>query len=171
MSFRFVYWLFVFLLSELPVISNAQTDTLSWQHAIHLEMGGAGGYASVNYEHLLLKKQRNALLLKAGIGLYHLQDFKNNFNPDILIPLSFHFLWGREHLIELACGESFHSIVKNNIENYTPVRQQGMSSFAVMGYRYQRAGGRVILRVFYNPLLEFNTQFRHWAGVSFGYAF
>lgn len=167
---QLAHCLFLALLMALSGTTNAQKDTVLHQYSLHVEIGGPGGYGSVGYEYLFLRKEYYTLSMKGGVGVFHLRDFRNNLNPDILIPLGCHFLRGRKHLMEIALGETFHSIVKSDQEDYGSSRQVGWSSFAIAGYRYKHAGGRFILRVFYNPLIEFNRYFRHWGGISFGYA-
>lgn len=140
-------------------------------HAIYLEAGGAAGYGSINYEKSILHHRDLTLHIRMGVGTFRIVDYTRDFNPDLLIPLSLHFLFGRDHHLEVGAGNTFSSIVHAENETFAPERDFGFHAHFFLGYRYQKKEGGILLRGGYTPLIESYRNFRHWAGISVGYAF
>lgn len=136
-----------------------------------LEVGGVGGYGSVNYERVVFSKKNLMFGMRLGISTYHIKDYTNKFNPDILIPLSINGYYGKNHKIELGIGQTFASIVHADIIDFKPTRITNFNTDFSIGYRYQKSTGGIVFRCAYTPIIDFNSYFRHWAGVSFGYSF
>ncbi len=154
--------------------ANAQlhSDSLKpRQHAVYLEIGGAGGYGSLNFEQVIFRHKPHSLSWRAGFGFYYLKDYLGAFNPDVIIPLLVHYYIGKRHYLELGLGQVVTSIVQNNRETYRPQRNWDLVSTASVGYRYQPHPKGFLLRVTYQPLFDFKTDLRHWGGLSLGYAF
>lgn len=152
--------------------STAQSKTANeFKHLVYIEVGGIGGYGSVNYEKIIF--QRNYLAASARIGLstYHLIDFRNNFNPDMIIPFSMYLHYGNKHKIELGTGVSFVSLIKKNPVTYKPERSIDIHYNYSIGYRFQKSSSHLFFRGALTPILEFNRFFRFWGGISLGYIF
>jgi len=140
-------------------------------NVIFIEAAGAGGYGSINYERVLYKKNFIMSTLRFGISTYHIVDYTNNFNPDIIIPFTFNGLYGKSHKIEIGFGEVYSNIVHADLIHFKPKRVSHFSTVFSLGYRYQKNKGGLIFRCAYTPIVEFNKYFRHWGGISFGYSF
>lgn len=153
--------------------ANSQTDTtmIAIRHICYLEIAGIGGYGSLNYENVQYQKNNFMLSIRSGISTYHLTDFMNKFNPDIIIPLAVNVLYGKNHLVEFGFGQTITNIVYSDPINFMQNRSTKLSSNLTLGYRYQKKQGGIVFRGGYMPIIENNKYFRHWAGISFGYAF
>lgn len=169
MNFRF--YLLLFLIS-LSYQGFSQNDSLSHsRNVLYLEAAGAGGYGSLNFERTLYIKKFLTLAMRFGIGTYHLYDFTNKLNPDLLMPFSAVSTFGKNHKIEFSLGQVLTSIVNTEFTERNAKRKGGFHSYCSLGYRYQKNVPGLMFRCTYTPILEFNSNFRHWLGVSFGYAF
>ncbi|MBP6334171.1 MAG: hypothetical protein KA444_01770 [Bacteroidia bacterium] len=151
--------------------SNAQKDSIAAKNLVFLEFLGSGGYGSINYERLLSNKENLSVGLRAGLSTYHINDYTHSFNPDLIFPLSVQCYYGRNHHLELGLGQTISAVVRADPESFSPEREYKSSSTFCAGYRYQKPGGGISFRLVYNPILEFNSDFLHWVGVSIGYAF
>ncbi|MEA3495364.1 MAG: hypothetical protein U9R42_04945 [Bacteroidota bacterium] len=150
--------------------SQIKNDTIS-QNSIHFEILGTGGYFSLSYERIIFNKNKFALGLKTGMGTYNIFDYKSNFNPDIIVPILFSGLYGKNHKIEFGLGQTVSNIVRANYSDSESERLTQFHSNFTLGYRYQKNKGGFIFRINYSPIIEFNKYFRHWGGISIGYAF
>lgn len=138
---------------------------------VFVEIAGIGDLYSLNYERQFLRKNDFRLLVHFGLGFIQLKDFTNTFNPDVVIPFALVANYGKKHHLEWGLGQTFSTIVQADIEKGGKQRQTGLSTQFIVGYRFQKRGRGLVYRLVYKPLIENNTYFRHWAGVSVGYAF
>lgn len=138
---------------------------------IHLEVAGVGGYGSINYERVIYSKKHLMFSMRVGISTYHIKDYTNKFNPDILIPLTINGYYGKNHKIELGIGQTFANIVHADITDFKPKRITNFHTILSIGYRYQKNARGIVFRCAYTPIIEFNRYFRHWAVISLGYSF
>ncbi len=166
-----IYLVFI-LLIFIDSHAFAQKDSLKIsRNLLYLEVGGAGGYGSVNYERVLLDQNRFMFTARLGLSSYHIKDFRNDFNPDILIPLALRGSYGANHKIELGIGQTVANIVHFDFTENKPARKTDFHAFLSLGYRYQKSPGGIFFRFAYHQVFEFNEYLTHWAGVSFGYSF
>ena len=150
----------------------SQKDSLNIAHnVIFIEVAGAGAYGSVTYERVLYNKKLLMFTTRLGISTYHINDFTNNFNPDILLPISINGCYGNNNKIEFGIGQTFASIVHADITDYEPKRITNFHTIFSIGYRYQKDTKGIFFRCVYTPIIEFNSSFRNWAGISVGYSF
>lgn len=150
----------------------SQTDTAKFaQNIMYIEAAGVGGYGSINYERVIFCNRPLTFAFRVGIGTYHIKDYTNKFNPDVLIPVSVYSCYGKSHKIELGIGQTFTNIVQANVIDFEPTRVTAVHTNLSMGYRYQQKQGGFFFRAAYTPILEFNRRFRNWGGIAFGYAF
>ena len=140
-------------------------------HSVYLEIGGVGGYGSLNYEKNIFHKKDVSLALRLGMSAYHLMDYRNKLNPDVLIPILINTCYGKNHQVELGLGETISSIVYANNSDYKSKRVFNLSTVFSIGYRYQKNTTGIFYRIAYTPIIELNHSFRNWGGVSVGYTF
>lgn len=153
-----------------PVFAQLPIKPLAL-NAVYIEALGMGGYGSVNYERLLFYQKKMHLGLRLGIGTYRLRDFEMNFNPDLTVPFSIHAYYGKTHHIEIGAGQTFTSIVRASALDFAVERKSSLSSNFLLGYRYQKSSGGLLFRLNYSPIVSSNEAFKHWYGLSVGYAF
>lgn len=164
-------WLLLLLGMTGAWSAAAQEGAPTTRQALYLEGAGIGGYGSLNYERLLHQPDQWHLAARAALSTYNLKDYRYRFNPDVLVPFGLSAYYGRRHHLDLGIGATAASIVMADRTDFTPVRTLRFHSWGSVGYRFQRPGGGLVIRATYTPLLEYNRLFRHWAGVSIGYAF
>ncbi len=167
---------FVLIIFFLTVIINLKTFSQIIQNKIRrntvfIEAGGLGGYGTLNYEKLILQKYQLMYTIRVGISTYRLVDFTNNFNPDVILPVTFNAMYGFDHKVEIGIGNSFSNIVHASFPDMKPTRNSEISTIFSFGYRYQNNSGGMVYRIAYTPIFEFNKYYRHWIGISFGYSF
>lgn len=167
---------YIYCIAILSIIVNnkifSQKDSTQLaQNIIFVEAAGSGGYGSINYERVLFSKKYLMFSTRLGFGTYHINDYTNNFNPDILLPLLINGCYGKNHKIELGLGQTFANIVQADNTDFKPKRVTNLHTIFSVGYRYQKDTGGIFFRCVYTPIIEFNSSFRHWAGISFGYSF
>lgn len=169
MKFKILIVLLIFRFSH---EAFSQTDTLQMVHNFtYIEIGGIGGYGSLNYERLIFNKKNIAFAIRLGLSTYHIKDYTNKFNPDIIIPISLNGYYGNNHKIEMGIGQTIGSMVRAGDSGFETERNTNVHTSFLIGYRYQKKNSGIIFRCTYNPILEFNKHFRHWAGISVGYSF
>ena len=150
----------------------SQADSIpTIRNLIYIEAGGAAGYYSINYERSICCCNYLTVAARIGLSSYHLRDYTARFNPDVLVPLTLNSYYGKNHKLELGAGGTIANVVYANKTDFKPRRIATFHSVLLMGYRYQKSSGGAFFRVAYTPIIEFNKHFRHWAGLSFGYAF
>ncbi|MES2629031.1 MAG: hypothetical protein V4616_08680 [Bacteroidota bacterium] len=157
-------------LISLPALCQEEAYVPVARNTVFIEGLGIGGYGSLNYERTVLKVNRFDFNLRVGFSTYHLKDFTNSFNPDVIVPLTAGVMYGNNHHIELGGGRIFTSVTSFNGENAEPQRDLEMNSTFFVGYRYQRDTGGFIFRATYSPLFTTNVRWT-WGGISVGYAF
>ncbi len=165
--------LFIFLLTtfiSLQTFSQIKSYKIR-KNIIFLEIGGLGGYGSLNYEKVILHKNQLMSTIRVGISTYRVIDFTNKFNPDAILPITINALYGQNHKIELGIGNTFSTIVRASLPDMKPSRIVDFNTVFSFGYRFQKNTGGVVYRCAYTPILEFNKYLRHWLGISFGYSF
>ena len=162
---------FVCLSSSIASSAQDQKVTEDTRRIIYLEAGGYGGYGSINYELPITVVERVNISARLGLGSYHIKDFSNSINPDILIPLGINAYYGRKHHIDMGIGQTISSIIYADKTSYEPNRKTTFSTNMSLGYRYQKEDGHLMFRVAYTPILENNSDFRHWGSLAVGYTF
>ncbi len=150
---------------------SQKDSTVIARNLIYSEVLGVGGYGSVNYERIIYNKKYLMFAMRFGTSSYHIKDYTNKINPDILIPLSVNGYYGKSHKIEWGVGETFSNIVYANLAEFKPKRITNFHTHFSVGYRYQKHSSGIIFRCAYTPIVEYNKFYRHWAGISFGHSF
>jgi len=152
--------------------ARSQLDTnLLIKNVLYLEIGGLGSYGSLNYERVIFIKANTKIAGRIGLGTYSIMDYTSSFNPDLFIPVIINGLFGKNHKIEIGVGQTISNTVQANHSNWEPERKTNLHANFTVGYRYQKNTEGIIFRCSYTPIIEFYKYYRHWAGVSIGYAF
>lgn len=152
----------------LPVTISSQN--LSKRNIVYIEALGAGGYGSINYERILFEKNFVKMGIRGGFSTYHITDYINRFNPDLIFPVSInaHFVY-KQHTLVFCIGETISNIVHASKTDYQPERKTNFSTFFDIGYAYEWRNG-LCLGVGYTPII-YKQDYRNWFKLSFGYAF
>ncbi|WP_338763122.1 hypothetical protein WAF17_18990 [Bernardetia sp. ABR2-2B] len=169
--FSFVCFCAVFFFNfSLKVFAQTNYDKNS-KNVIYIEGAGAGGYGSINYERLCFSSSKTAFAFRLGVSTYYLNDYTDTFNPEIILPVALHFLYGKNHKLEVGAGQTITSFVRASRQDFQPKRDVRNHTHFMLGYRYQKNKGGFMVRVAYTPILEFNTDYQHWGGLAVGYSF
>jgi hypothetical protein len=140
------------------------------KHLLCLDIGGIGGVSSINYEYNQYWKENITFGISGGFGTVHIRDYRLKFNPDLIFPVAVRLIYGKKHQAEIGVGQTFSSIPKINLSKKNiHTRSADFSTTFVIGYRLQL--NKFIFRASYTPIIEKNKHFKHWGGVSIGYAF
>jgi len=151
-------------------------------HAFYAELGGNAGLYSLNYEHVLFQVDAVAMTARAGVGIMPAGEIgwgSSNFKiptttsaegatgAQTNFPVTASLLIGKNiSLFELGAGATFR------LYNGTgSADEQSIYPTGVIGFRmHPSTAGGAFLKFVYTPFLV-NSSVKHWAGLSFGYAF
>lgn len=149
----------LFFLCPLNCISET---TLLKKQSLFLELGGSGGFGSINYEKDFLLKTNTAYSFRAGFCVIPID--KNNGSA-LIFPLMVNFKMGNSaHKLEGGVGQGLTVTTKGSAFAL---------ALAAFGYRYQPTGKRLFFKIAYTPLISYivDRQIQHWGGLSIGYSF
>lgn len=149
----------------------AQIEIIGKKNLMFLELGGAAGYGSVNYELLVKKLQKMKLSARVGLSSHKFRDFQNEFNPDIIVPISINTYFGYNHHIELGVGQVFSSIIYADKVNFEPRRRNNLSTNISIGYRFQKEAPGTVFKIAYTPIIQNNRVFTNWFSAAIGQFF
>ena len=149
----------------------AQIEIIGKKNLMFLELGGAAGYGSVNYELLVKKLQKMKLSARVGLSSLKFRDFQNEFNPDIIVPISINTYFGYNHHIELGVGQVFSSIIYADKVNFEPRRRNNLSTNISIGYRFQKEAPGTVFKIAYTPIIQNNRVFTNWFSAAIGQFF
>jgi outer membrane scaffolding protein for murein synthesis (MipA/OmpV family) len=149
---------------------SQQENRPVFKNNVFLEALGNGGYGSLNFERIIDQKPRLSIGLSAGISTFKTKDFKQNFNPDLIVPIGIRFYYGsNKSKLFFGIGQTMSSTSKLNTEDFNPKRTYHLSANIMVGYRYDFR--RIMVQVAYTPMIENYDQYRRWVGLSIGYKF
>lgn len=135
-----------------------------------LTVGGATGLGSINYERRISTFRWLSVWAHAGFGTFKIKDFRNRFNPDLLIPVGLYTRIGeRRHSAIAGMGSVLNNFVM--AEGTTAVRNTSLGLFAKLGYRFTFNKNRTYFQLTYTPILNRNNYIHNWAGFCLAYAF
>lgn len=126
-----------------------------------LELGGAGGLGSVNFESVFSQKEQLRLSFRTGVSIMPID--KNN-GAALIFPQMIHGTYGQgAHQADVGIGLA-PSITTNLGGAFVRMPLS-------LGYRLEPLEKHYYFRVAYTPLLSFlfDLQWQHWAGVTFAY--
>lgn len=139
------------------------------KNVLYLEGLGIGGFGSINYERNFIVVNAHQINGRIGISTLNIRDFTNQLNPDIIVPIAVNWLYGNRHKIEIGIGQAITNIVV--ADKGQPKRGLNLNANFNIGYRYQKTSGGMVIRCGYTPFIEHYKNYKHWAGLSIGYAF
>lgn len=160
---------FLFLLVFIHFSLFSQTDTLvpkkpnlkfSYKNNIQLELFGSGILYSVNYERVLLNKNKHKTVSDVGISRVPMNHFDG-----ICFPVSVNHLFSFQyHHVELGLGMTPYFAFGGNYD--------GWGNFYSMriGYRYQKPHRKFIFRAAVIPIVSY-PGYGIFAGISIGRGF
>lgn len=162
----------IILLISINCKAKSQLDTTYiTQNLVYIEIGGIGGYGSLNYERIIPVKEKLKIGMRIGLSTYNVTDYTTKFNPDIIIPLAINGLYGNNHKLVLGFGQTISNIVQANHSNWKPERKTNLYTNFTIGYRYQKDSGGIFVSCNYTPIIEFYDSYRNWGGILIGFAF
>ncbi len=128
-------------------------------NSLYLELGGAGGFGSLNHEWNFHSTQHNRWILRTGISGTYVD--KNN-GAAIIFPVMLHFVRGHKHGLDVGIGQSLTVTTRGSAFLRMPVS---------LGYRLEPEGSRMFYRFAYTPLISYlvDFQWEHWGGISIGF--
>ena len=170
MKIKILFIIICIFINNLIVAKNTETLKKA-RNFVFFEVGGSGGYGSINYEYLVKKIKKLKLSVRVGASSYHLNDYTNKFNPDVIIPITINAYYGTKHNIYFGLGQAITSIVYANNSDYKPKRTNNSNTNLSIGYRYQKEVGGIMFKIGYASIIENNNMFRHWFLLAFGYTF
>ncbi|MEM6965737.1 MAG: hypothetical protein AAF573_13295 [Bacteroidota bacterium] len=141
-------------------------------HTILLDIGGTGGYGSLNYEYSFFEKKSMVFSARVGFSFFRFRDFERKWNPDLLFPFNVQLRkkW-KNHSILFGVGQTISSIVKASADFSGKIRQNRWNGNVLLGYRFQKTSKPFFFQITYTPLLERYERFWHWGGIGVGYNF
>lgn len=155
---------YTFLLILLLVTNSAQSQFSS----VSLEVGGVGGFGSINYSYRPNKVHSIGGYIGARniyrVGLSYAPIDSNN-GAAVVVPLMYHTIFGgHKNYFETGIGQAITLTTRGNVFVRMPLN---------FGYRYDPEDGRFFFRAAYTPIISylFNFQWEHWGGVTVGLNF
>lgn len=174
-------WIAILLL--IPILGNTQTsffdnqysndnDTarrligtsqpLVQKHNLFLELAGSGGFGSLNFEWMFVKRNKFRWMLRAGISATYIDA---NNGMVLVFPTMIHGVYSPKthvHSLDFGIGQSFSITTKGSFFVRTPIS---------IGYRLEPNKKRLFYRFSYTPIISniVGFQWEHWGGISIGY--
>ena len=171
MKKKIIFSILAFIYFSNLIVAQSTEKEKRTKNLVFIEAGGSGGYGSINYEYLAKKINKLKLSVKIGLSSYHLNDYTNKFNPDIIIPIAINAYYGSKHNIDFGLGQTITNVVYADNSDYQPKRTNNFNTNLSIGYRYQKEAGGIMFKIGYAPIIENNNMFRHWFLLAFGYTF
>jgi hypothetical protein len=138
--------------------------------AVFAELGGPGGFPSLNFDTRLAKSAKG-WGLRIGVGSLNDQD-----GEGFSIPVAFNYLAGkRSHFFEMGIGAGFYHFTEHNESSFFDFPEENsVIPFVWLGYRFQPEEKRFFFRAGLNQFLQSGTgEFMNFPlpALSFGYSF
>ena len=154
--FRWVGLFFLFFICTLAVTGQE----INRNKALFFELGGSGGFGSINYEQSFMDREALALSWRLGLSFAPIDKLNGT---GIVFPLMVSGVFGRtSHKLEVALGQGITITTKGSYYVLTT---------AALGYRFQPNYSPWFFRATYTPLISYlaDFQMQQWAGLSIGY--
>lgn len=132
------------------------------RHSMNIELLGAAGIGSINYERQFAANKNHRWMYRVGVGGSYID--KNN-GAIFIFPLTTHFIVGKKsHYLDLSAGIAPSITTHFNAFVRAPLG---------IGYRFEHWYRRLYYRISYTPLVSFllDVQYEHWFGATIGYHF
>jgi hypothetical protein len=155
--------------SQVPEAVQSPVTAQQPANALFAELGGSGGFLSLNYDTRLTKSNRG-WGIRVGVGT--INDL-NSFG--FTMPFAFNYLSGeRNHFFEAALGATFFHLGEKNQDTWFSFEKENLLAPCFwLGYRYQSLEKRFVFRAGINQFFAADIQgfLRYpFPGLSFGYA-
>jgi len=132
------------------------TASVGQEHAgftssnVYLELLGAAGLVSGNYEKLLPLNEVAGFSARVGVGIYptNLGILSGQTRLAAVFPVMFNFIYGRTFALETGVGASLASR-KNDFDTDSIIKYYN----GTLGVRYQKPGRGLILRLGFTPIM------------------
>jgi hypothetical protein len=194
---KFILFAFIFLYLQTTFGQKSNVfnnDSIVRKNLLYIEFAGKGIGYSINYERLILARNKNQIYVQAGFT------YNKTFSMDCIVPISFNYSFGKCNKIEIGICES-------NIINFNPYPEtiserrkfrknpRGYVDSLSKNNSYKR-DPRMPLRVLWGPSLGYKLiskngfllkvtaylaigkniytnklTYSPWGGLSIGYAF
>lgn len=140
------------------------------KNSVQLDIGGHGLFYALNYERILLNGNRFKTASQVGISYYPAPTGIR----DLWMPIGINELFSLgNHHIEAGVGYIVIREASRDAENNPDEWFWSSLMSGRIGYRFQKPGGRLILRAAFTPVMEHGTahEFHPLGGASVGYSF
>ena len=159
------------IITFFPTFSqDIRSNKFQNKNSFQLDLGGHGLFYSVNYERILINGNRFKTASQLGISYYP----ASTGIRDIWMPIGVNEMlsFGKHH-IEAGLGYIVIREATRDLENNPDVWFWSGIISGRVGYRYQKPGGRLILRAAFTPFMERGSahEFHPSGGISVGYSF
>ena len=140
------------------------------KNSLQFDIGGHGLFYSVNYERILLNGNQFKTASQIGFSYYPASTGIRDFWMPIGINEILSF--GKHH-IEAGLGYIVIREATRDLENNPDEWFWSSLMSGRIGYRFQKPGGRLILRAAFTPFMEYGAahEFHPSGGISVGYNF
>lgn len=171
----------VFTTFWLCINSVSAQDSLKidkYQNNVFLEVGGAAGIYSLNYERNLFNHKGNIGIGRVGLSVWEGNKYKGKNTPTFIIPIMINYLIGSDfHHIELGLGPTFvigymanPDVDTLTNEDFSLKTKIWFSSF--IGYRrYLIKNDHIMYKIGFIVITADFSYFQPWFGVGVGYRF
>ena len=159
------------IITFFPTFSqDIRSNKFQNKNSFQLDLGGHGLFYSVNYERILINGNRYKTASQLGISYYP----ASTGIRDIWMPIGVNEIlsFGKHH-IEAGLGYIVIREATRDPENNPDEWFWSGIMSGRIGYRYQKPGGRLILRAAFTPFMEHGSahEFHPSGGISVGYSF
>lgn len=167
----FVYFWLYFLINIKPIHCLSQSaDSLPKLNQVFLEIGGVGGFGSINYERILNIQERYKINGTVGFSTYHFVDYNQKINPDLIFPFSLNFLFGNQKMkLETGIGMVFTSINVYIEGDEGLIKENNVHYALSLKARYDKKN--MCYKFGLNSIFHVNIKNWLWGGFSMGYKF
>lgn len=166
--------LLLLVFSLTTAFSQSQPNEVS-RNSFYFEGFGTALIYSINYDRLLVVKERSALAGRIGLTYFPKKINGSDQGPGVNIEIN--GLWGaNNHHFEIGGGSTFIYLVQNE-ESYSLSNTSLLLLTTRVGYRFQKREGGLLFRIGFTPLfpiiIDKNTSvdrsFFPSGGISIGY--
>ncbi len=165
-------WLLFFILVTISNTAWGQTSNplqIHRKNIFSIEVLGHGFIYSINYERILLQKNRFITTGQIGLSYYP----KNSGIIPIWVPITLNQLFRvkQNHFAEIGFGK----LLGDDFIQYdptVPVDQYLLDDWVFkLGYRFQSDSSRWVFKLAYTPIFMDKTDYIHWGGLGVGFRF
>lgn len=155
------------------------------KNAIYAELGGNGGFYTVNYERFLTEDvsiRAGLMYMSISVSAGSGSSMASSSGTWITVPLLAEYTGIRAgaHALNLGGGMDFMYFSGNASTFDATASSSGIlpAATADIGYRYSKPSGGFIFKLTYTPMVfvtaetvSFKDKIQHWGGMSFGWRF